>query len=335
MKFFVAKVNSKKVQFENGMATLSPLRFHYDSDTFSLPVRLGLLNSGGTQDLIVHILAKEQRYEVANYPNVTIPTNLNVAESARDQFGSFYASLFDRTLQQNKNAVVTEYSWAAVSCDPCPSEPLQANELMTLGADVMAKPNNQNDPEMQSMQNDWALTSGMVLTRLHARYDKSSLGEDLVFKAAPAIQGGRENRDAQGQLEKTAIASSYNNFQGRYAIRHPQNGPITCENPQRGIWGGPPPGLQVAGDSSPKAATNLAFVARGASLESFLAQNVPELSVQGSGVQPAGWSVNKPGGACACLLASPEDGGTRLVFGAAMASIGAAIALGLRRRFRR
>ncbi|MBL8923211.1 MAG: DUF2330 domain-containing protein, partial [Myxococcaceae bacterium] len=38
MKFFVAKVNAKKVTFEKGMAKLSPLRFHYDSEKFELPV---------------------------------------------------------------------------------------------------------------------------------------------------------------------------------------------------------------------------------------------------------------------------------------------------------
>jgi len=100
---------------------LSPLRFHYDSDAFSLPVRLGLLNSGGKQDLIVHILAAGKRYEVANYPNVTIPTNLDVDESARDKFGSFYAALFDKTVELNPKAVVTEYAWDASTCDPCPS----------------------------------------------------------------------------------------------------------------------------------------------------------------------------------------------------------------------
>src|SRR5262249_8723737 len=47
MKFFVAKVDSTKVKFQKGQAMLSPLRFHYDSETFSLPVRLGLLNSSG------------------------------------------------------------------------------------------------------------------------------------------------------------------------------------------------------------------------------------------------------------------------------------------------
>ena len=106
-KFFVAKVDVTKVKFENGMATLSPLRFHYDSDKFNLPIRLGLINAQSAQDLIVHVLAKGQRYEVANYPNVTIPTNLDVSEKARGEFGPFYAALFDRTMEKNPKAVIT------------------------------------------------------------------------------------------------------------------------------------------------------------------------------------------------------------------------------------
>ena len=47
-KFFVAKVDPKKVKFDSdGRAELSPLRFHYDSDEFALPIRLGLANSSG------------------------------------------------------------------------------------------------------------------------------------------------------------------------------------------------------------------------------------------------------------------------------------------------
>src|SRR5678815_2483399 len=49
-KFFVAKVDPAKVHFDHGQAMLSPLRFHYDSDDFVLPIRLGLANSAGTQD---------------------------------------------------------------------------------------------------------------------------------------------------------------------------------------------------------------------------------------------------------------------------------------------
>src|SRR5262249_36495506 len=138
-KFFVAKVDPKKVKFVGGRADLSPLRFHYDSEQFVLPIRLGLANSSGTQDLIVSILAPGQRYELANYRNVTIPTNLDVKDSVRDHFGAFYAALFDRTLERNPGAVVTEYAWQATTCDPCPGPTLNANDFMTLGADVLER----------------------------------------------------------------------------------------------------------------------------------------------------------------------------------------------------
>jgi len=117
-KFFVAKVDPKKVKFENGQAALSPLRFHYDSEEFSLPIRLGLANSNGTQDLIVNILSPHQRFDVANYKNVTIPTNFDVVDGVRTRFGEFYAALFDRTLQKTPGAVVTEYAWQAMACAP-------------------------------------------------------------------------------------------------------------------------------------------------------------------------------------------------------------------------
>jgi hypothetical protein len=141
-KFFVAKVNVQKVKFErigNGpeQAVLSPLRFHYDSDSFDLPIRLGLINSGGAQDLIVNILGRGQRYDVANYPNVTIPTNLDVTDGTKDSFAPFYTALFDRTLDTHRRAVVTEYAWDASSCDPCPTPGLTPSELMTLGADAL------------------------------------------------------------------------------------------------------------------------------------------------------------------------------------------------------
>src|SRR5207253_11511825 len=101
-----------------------------------LPVRLGLLNaqSDSKQDLLVYLLSPDSRYEVANYPNVFVPTNIEVADSVRRSFGSFYAELFDETLRRNNNrAVVTEYSWQTTSCDPCPTPPLQEDELHILG----------------------------------------------------------------------------------------------------------------------------------------------------------------------------------------------------------
>lgn len=260
MKFFVAKVDTKKVKFEKGMATLSPLRFHYDSDLFHLPVRLGLVNSAGTQDLIVNILAKDKRYEVANYDNVTIPTNIDVSDSTRQSFGTFYASLFDRTLTKFPKAVVTEYSWDAGSCDPCPLPALDASELVTFGADAL--PSSRDNPQDPQSPMGWrgAPPSGFVLTRLHARYGKDTLGEDLVFREAPPIAGGREFISNNNKLEQGFVKSEINNFQARYAIRHPWTGAIKCQNPVRGRWGGPPGG---EGNKTPEAAINLAFAPRG------------------------------------------------------------------------
>ncbi|MBW2464026.1 MAG: DUF2330 domain-containing protein, partial [Deltaproteobacteria bacterium] len=136
MKFFVAKVDVTKVTFEDGRALLSPLRVHYQSEDFSLPIRLGMLNSSGTQDLIVHVLGRNLRYEAASYENVNIPTNLEVADGVRESFGGFYAALFDKTIEQHPGAVVTEYAWQATGCDPCPGPVLSERDLLTLGADV-------------------------------------------------------------------------------------------------------------------------------------------------------------------------------------------------------
>jgi len=219
--FFVAKVNAKKVKYEDGRAVLSPLRFAYDTDKFQLPIRLGMINSSGKQDLIVYILAS-QRYELANYPNVTIPTNIEVQNSVRDRFPEFYTALFDRTLEKNtadKPPVVTEYAWSAGSCDPCPGPTLDRGDYLTFGADTL-----------EQQPGAW------VLTRLHARYGRDDVGEDLVFKAANGIVGGRQGT---GNGAKT---SAQNNFQGRYIIRHEWKGKVECDDPQYGIWGGPPDG---------------------------------------------------------------------------------------------
>jgi hypothetical protein len=157
MKFFVAKVDVEKVKFKDGQATLSPLRFHFDDDRFFLPVRLGLLNSSGTQDLIVNILARE-RYEVANYPNVTIPTNLELSPRGKENFGAFYAALFDRTAEKNPKAVITEYAWNAGTCDPCPGPALSPTDLTLLGGDVAPdpppgpRPGQSERPEAQHLE---------------------------------------------------------------------------------------------------------------------------------------------------------------------------------------
>jgi hypothetical protein len=325
-KFFVAKVDVAKVKMGvNGAgsssdgkktATLSPLRFHYDAPELTLPIRLGLVNSAGTQDLIVHVLGKGKRYEVANYPNVTIPTNLDVAENAKGAFGAFYAALFDRTVAKTPRAVVTEYAWDAGSCDPCPGTPLTDSELVTLGADVLPSVSSESDLMERDLlkalgadagqrpstrpppasgpvprRKYYGLRSSFVLTRLHARYTRDAIGDDLVFKEAPPIVGGREVRGADGALDPAAAAPTDREartsaFQGRYAVRHGWSGPISCAAPVRNVWGGPPNGLDNGGA---KAAVGLAYAPRGnVQLASFLRTDVAALDLKAAGAPPAG-----------------------------------------------
>lgn len=383
-KFFVARVDPKRVKFDKGQAQLSPLRFHYDSAEFSLPVRLGLINSRGSQDLIINILASE-RYEPANYPSVTIPTNLDLAEGSKEHFARFYAELFDRTLEKTPKSIVTEYSWDAGSCDPCPGPALWPQDFAMLGADVVPSAGKPTNPQVTierskgsvspatvdliarrfksrvdscwssaqsrtpktgavdvslawgadgkvtdakiaknetgdqevadcvkkafdgallpneagSMTASYDLTlvaqptyQSWTVTRLHARYSKESLGEDIVFRKAKAIQGGREEPDEHGKLSITAkvLDSGTNNFQGRYAIRHPWIGPLDCKEPHRGVWGGPwyEPGMPMS-YAKPIAAERTAFVPRGGgvTLASFVRTDVPDLGVKaGKGPLP-------------------------------------------------
>ena len=319
MKFFVAKVDVTKVRFQDGQAELSPLRFHYDTDTFQLPVRLGLLNSEGKQDLIVHILAPNQRYEMANYENVTIPTNVTVANEVRERFAEFYAALFDETLAQNRRAVVTEYAWQATNCDPCPGPVLDQSDLATLGADVL--PSTQaavvGEPGSPGYYEAQSSMMSFVITRLHTRYDQETLNEDLVFRAASPIVGGREHLQADGELEHGSRSAPQNNFQGRYAIRHEWEGPIECDNPIRGRWGGPPGGMQNPGI---RPAQDLAFAERGSlELPAVVRTDIPELSIDAATPEPeaaveegsttaAQPATEEPTGGCGSCATSGDPG---------------------------
>jgi MYXO-CTERM domain-containing protein len=284
MKFFVAKVNPAKVEMDHGHAALSPLRFDYDSEEFALPIRLGMANSAGKQDLIVNILSRDKRYEVANYKNVFIPTNIDVKPSVKARFSEFYAALFDKTIEKNPGAVVTEYAWTATRsyhCDPCPDLDVTTDDITQLGGDIIGG----------DIQNNF------VLTRLHARYGKKDMKDDLVFREATPVTGGREEWSKAG-LEYGATPSEKNFFQGRYAIRHAWSGPIKCKHPQRYVWGASPDG----NDSETLAASKLAFVPRGKlDLSSVIGRDLWEIGYKKARKGPSTRTKAMGGGALLLL----------------------------------
>jgi hypothetical protein len=299
-KFFVAKVDIKKVvRNAQGVVQLSPLRFHFDANELRLPVRLGLLNAAGKQDLIVYVIHPESRFEVANYANTFIPTNLEVADGVRNAFPAFFAELFDATVEKmGRKVVVTEYAWQTTSCDPCPTPPLSLDDLVTLGLDVIegvgvakgppASPPGTTKPSVAARERARAAPQpfygtppSWVLTRLHARYSQETLSEDLIFRAAKPVMGGRANWNGTNGDEGALVeAGGVNNFQGRYIIRHYWNGPVACQNPQYENWGGPPG--NPFGGAAPTAAKGLAAAPRGkVVLKNEVRSPVPLLGIAG------------------------------------------------------
>jgi MYXO-CTERM domain-containing protein len=144
-------------------------------------------------------------------------------------------------------------------------------------------------------------SGNFVITRLHARYSKEALGDDLVFREAPPIVGGREFLQTDGKLEQGARPDSTNNFQARYAIRHPWTGPIACSHPRRGVWGANP-----AGGSGPiQPAVKIGFTPRAGAitLASFVHGAVPPETFLSSGGATPPLLV----GAGSSIAATPSD----------------------------
>ena len=141
-----------------------------------------------------------------------------------------------------------------------------------------------------------------------------------MFRAAAPAQGGRGTPDAQGRFDREVhTGNGINNFQGRYAVLHRWRGAVECDNPRRGVWGGPPNGSSPAA----RAARNLATQPRrGVRLARYVRHVPPELRARrrrSSGARKGGplaqmtpAPANEPVTSAAALSAcavSPTGGG--------------------------
>jgi hypothetical protein len=196
MKFFVAKIDLKEFK-KTGLTALRPLQIAYQSPKFMLPIRLGMLNAKGDQDLVAYILSPKGQVEVANYRTVKVPTGQEIPEFVKEDFGKFYKTTFQRSYEkENKKVAFLEYAWDVSNCDPCSTTPPDRDELKKAGV------------FWQEGSDSSAHTRGdrTFITRLHVRYSRSKFAEDLVFQET----------------------SNQDNFQGRYVMTHPFRGTMTC-----------------------------------------------------------------------------------------------------------
>jgi hypothetical protein len=196
LKFFVAKVNIAEYN-SNGFEKLRPISIAFESPKFILPIRLGMMNAQGDQDLIVYLLSPKGQVELTNYRTVKVPSDSEVPEFVKEEFKDFYTAMFQNAYEQeNKQVAFLEYAWDMSNCDPCSAEPLNQKELKQAGVFWLD----------QQANNPWG-GSNVFITRLHVRYSRDKFPEDLKFQET----------------------SDRNLFQGRYIIRHPFTGNLTCD----------------------------------------------------------------------------------------------------------
>ncbi len=202
MKFFVAKVNLEE-QAKTGSNLLSPLAFSFKSEKFMLPIRLGMVNAKGPQDLVVWMLTPKGRVETTNYRTVKLPADIDIpayikTDTTQD-FAAFYKTMFQtQAAREQYRVVFTEYFWDMSWCDPCAANPLSAQELRNLGVEwIKGEAGGNGGGNLRRFRGDPDARPVMV-TRLHLRYTPETFPEDLMF---------HETGDRQ-------------NYQTRYVLRH-------------------------------------------------------------------------------------------------------------------
>jgi hypothetical protein len=211
MKFFVVKVNEReKKKLNNNF--LSPIQISFHSAKFMLPIRLGMANADGDQDLVVYAFTRKGRIECTNYRNQEIPTAKKIPLFVQKNFSAFYSNLFSHQWsKENKSIAFLEYAWNVtpvnqMKCDPCVGNPPTAQDLVQSGVWWL----NGKDWNDYNDVDDDEFYSGndrnVHFTRLHFRYNRKSFPQDLNFQVTP----------------------NQENFQARYIITHPANGSFDC-----------------------------------------------------------------------------------------------------------
>src|SRR5215471_10421385 len=179
LKFFVAKVNLAE-QAKTGFSYLRPLQFAFESQRFMLPVRLGMLNARGPQDLVIYALTRNGRVETTNYRTVKLPADVEFPPYTSSEFAQVYKALFDAQARREDYRVVwTEYFWDMAWCDPCAADPLSSSELRAAGVFWLDADETSGAPPAAVTRQR---AQPVMLTRLHLRYTPETLPEDLMFQ---------------------------------------------------------------------------------------------------------------------------------------------------------
>jgi Na+-translocating ferredoxin:NAD+ oxidoreductase RnfD subunit len=209
LKFFVVKVNEAEKKKLPG-DFLRPLQISFSSPKFMLPIRLGMANADGDQDMIVYAFTKKGRVESVNYRTVSLPTSKNVPLFVKNNFGNFYSNLFQHQwMKEGKAIAMLEYAWDVspknyVKCDPCVATAPSTQDLVQAGVWWINR--NWNDySDVEDGEEDYS--DNVYFTRLHVRYNRSKFPQDLMFQVTPNTES----------------------YQARYIVTHPATGDFNCD----------------------------------------------------------------------------------------------------------
>lgn len=210
LKFFVVKVNEEEKKKLPGNF-LRPLQISFSSPKFMLPIRLGMANADGDQDMIVYAFTKKGRIETTNYRTISLPTSKNVPLFVKNNFGNFYANLFQHQWsKEGKALAMLEYAWDVspknyVKCDPCVATAPSTQDLVQAGVWWINR--DWNDYSDVDDDEDLDYSDNVYFTRLHVRYNRDKFPQDLVFQVTPNTES----------------------YQARYIVTHPATGDFSCD----------------------------------------------------------------------------------------------------------
>lgn len=321
-KLLLAEVALARVELGTGdRIRLGGIRYWSREPVSSLPESLGPRAPSGREDLFVYVFDRESRYAVRGAPNLVLPTNVAVEPRAAEQLAGVYAGLLEAAFDKVPGAFALEYAWPTSGCgEPCPDAPLGADELMTLGGDVLESsttsaaeraPEPAPEPERERNRFEQRLAERMpaerpgaerehaaerreiarrtalsrrqtyVLTRLHQSRPASVPADDVGLAPAPPISGGVGIPQGRaGELSTGSAAASESRLQLRFVALHAWSRAVACASPRRGAWG-----KRWASEARQSRAVPLALDLAAARpdrrlLESVLVRPLPELGLR-------------------------------------------------------
>ena len=252
MKFFVAKVDASKVEFEtkpdgSKRAMLSPLRFHYDSRRVLAAGPARADQRPAARRICWSTCSRPTRYEVGQLPqrhDPDQPRGQGRDPRAVREVLCLAVRPHPRS-SQPQGASVDRVRVGGEQLRPLPRARARASRSWSCSAPTCSRATPMASTSKASCsrhESPGRSTSDFVLTRLHARYDKASLGEDLVFQTAGGLRGRSRHARAAASSTRASARPAGRGTASRAATRSCITGsrPIRCMRPLWDSWGGPP-----------------------------------------------------------------------------------------------